>query len=292
MAGVEKKVKFIEAALIQNDVLRPWTIDINLERRLQQEASALDKVLSFTTPQKFAGTLCSSVIDSVPEELRHFQNTINLRVTRVLNGLPASDRDSYRQRQISGVSGEPSPISSLSKRSNSSNALSRPSSHTSHASALASARDYDDADLEYIDRLKRSMYLKSKHTRAQSAYAHRSISGTPGQNSKSIKSIPINAIRYSTAPFGPISPNKSKLMLMPHAPVPGADAYGVYGAPVHGVHGVHRVHGVQGVHGSQWVRTMHTRDRESQSRLPPRNISKSMKTLGTLGTSSCLGSYS
>ncbi|KAJ1433319.1 hypothetical protein B484DRAFT_447285 [Ochromonadaceae sp. CCMP2298] len=177
MAGQEKRVKFVDSAMLQNDVLRPWTIDIHLEKRLQQESSALNKILQFTTPQKFAGTLASSVIDSVPEELRVFRDTLNLKYSRRLS--------------------ESVPVESpaLSRRSE---ASTRPSSS---APSSAIPRDYDDADLEYIDRMKRSMYLKSMRIRQRPATSH----------------TPINSIHYS----GSLLPTASKMLLLPfHPPVP------------------------------------------------------------------------
>jgi hypothetical protein len=56
---------------------------------------------------------------------------------------------------------------------------------------------FEAADLAYIERVKHSMYSKSMRTmRARTAHT-----------------APIQSIRYSQEPFGPISPTKSKLIL-------------------------------------------------------------------------------
>jgi hypothetical protein len=218
MAGQEKRVKFVDSAMLQNDVLRPWTIDIHLEKRLQQESSALNKILQFTTPQKFAGTLASSVIDSVPEELRVFRDTLNLKYSRRLSELVPVESPALSRRSEASTRPSSSAPSSAIPRYHSytysctltlillllysyiltlillyllllysysySYSYSFSFSSSSYSSysysfsytlillllllllySLLFPRDYDDADLEYIDRMKRSMYLKSMRIR-------------------------------------------------------------------------------------------------------------------------------
>jgi len=72
-----RKPKIIDSSLITNDVLRPWTIDIHENEKLQIETSALDIVLTYTTPQKFAGTLGISPLDARPKGYQEFEHTLN-----------------------------------------------------------------------------------------------------------------------------------------------------------------------------------------------------------------------
>jgi hypothetical protein len=200
MASKKKTVRFTDSSLINNDVLRPWTIDLNLDRRLQQESSALDKILSFTTPQKFAGTLASSVLDSTPDEFKEFRSTLDQRMNARKFGastqVPQSDP---------GSGGKNSNNNSQRQNSDSSrlrNELGEklPSGRRSGA-ATPSVEMYQDcfeaADLAYIERVKQSMYSKSMRS----------------MRAKTAHTAPIQSIRYSQEPFGPISPSKSKLML-------------------------------------------------------------------------------
>jgi hypothetical protein len=201
MASKKKTVRFTDSSLINNDVLRPWTIDLNLDRRLQQESSALDKILSFTTPQKFAGTLASSVLDSAPDEYKEFRSTLEQRMNASKFGVSAQVPQSEP-----GSGGKSS--NSNSQRGNSDSSRLRnefgeklPSGRRSGV-ATPSVETYQDcfeaADLAYIERVKHSMYSKSMRT----------------MRAKTAHTAPIQSIRYSQEPFGPISPTKSKLLLM------------------------------------------------------------------------------
>lgn len=79
-----RKPKIIDSSLIKNDVLRPWTIDIHENEKLQIETSALDIVLTYTTPQKFAGTLGVSPLDARPKGYREFEHTLNNKLVSTL----------------------------------------------------------------------------------------------------------------------------------------------------------------------------------------------------------------
>mmetsp|Transcript_10855 Transcript_10855/g.17681 ORF Transcript_10855/g.17681 Transcript_10855/m.17681 type:complete len:255 (+) Transcript_10855:111-875(+) len=213
----KKTVKFLDSSLISNDVLRPWTINIDLEKRLQEESSAFDKILTFTTPQKFAGTLGSSDIDHVPDEFREYQPMLELNVTKKLQETLSR---TTKNRRLDPKSPATSSSRVSSHRESGSGRISRantPSSRGGHSgdgsgngSRRSSRGSYDDPDIEYIERLKRSMYvktMKAQKSRAQTAYHN--------------EYRPIQGIRYSEYPFGPVSPTKSKLILTPfHAPKP------------------------------------------------------------------------
>ena len=193
MATKKKTVRFTDSSLINNDVLRPWTIDVNLDRRLHQEAIALNKILAFTTPQKFAGTLVGSVLDSAPDEFKEFQNTLNQRTKAKLSGSTTLNE----QPPVSGNRSNRSNTDSSRLRSNISEKAQSDSGNVSRA-FTPSIEDYSDcfepADLAYIEKLKRN----SMRTAMRGNTTHAST---------------IHGIRYSQAPFGPISPSKSKLLL-------------------------------------------------------------------------------
>lgn len=205
MTSKKKQVRFRDSSLINNDVLRPWTIDLNLDRRLQQESFALDKILAFTTPQKFAGTLASSVLDHPPDEFKEFQSTLDQKI----RGKSLTDSlDQQQQLSVQGVGANANNGSGNNSNRNSDS--SRFKSNVSDR-GLGSGRQsgtqtpvtesfsdcFDAADLAYIERIKSNMYSRSmRSTRARTAYA-----------------APLQSIRYSQQPFGPISPTKSKLML-------------------------------------------------------------------------------
>lgn len=209
MAGKTKKVKFMDSSLINNDVLRPWTIDINLDSKLQQEAIALEKILSFTTPQKFAGTLASSVLDATPMEYKEFKSSMELKSSKysASAGQGSSAAADSKSPLMSGKSGS-NPQSNRSNQSESSrlkdsiNEWGSASGSGNNSRLTTPSVDYqdcfDEADMAYIERVKQSMYDKNmrRTKRAQTAPL-----------------APIQGIRYSEGPFGPISPTKSKLML-------------------------------------------------------------------------------
>lgn len=79
-----RKPKIIDSSMIKNDVLRPWTIDIHENEKLQIETSALDIVLTYTTPQKFAGTLGISPLDARPKGYQEFEYTLNDKLVSTL----------------------------------------------------------------------------------------------------------------------------------------------------------------------------------------------------------------
>ena len=191
-----KKVRFTDLTLLKNDVLRPWTIDINLDRKLQQEAVALDKVLAFTTPQKFAGTLASSVLDTKLNEYAEFTTTLDQRIK---TGIITS----------TGIVPRPETSTNSTRASDSTrNSTNRGDSSKGGSSAqsrsMTPAVEEDEcftaADLAYIDRMKRSSLYKSK-MRSSGHRPHTSH----GQS--------LQGIRYSEKPFGPESATKSKLMI-------------------------------------------------------------------------------
>lgn len=198
---VPKKVRFTDSALIKNDVLRPWTIDLNLDRKLQQEAVALDKILSFTTPQKFAGTLASSVLDTKLQEYTEFKSTLDQRIkTGIITSTGIIDAPGSEKANSSSNSTRNSDSSRMaSNRSDRANGGS-----SNHSRTMTPAVDdyecFTEADLAYIDRMKRSSTFKRSirtSGRAQTAHHTQSIQG----------------IRYSQLPPGPISPSRSKLNL-------------------------------------------------------------------------------
>lgn len=204
MAGKSKKVKFVDSSLINNDVLRPWTIDLTLDSKLQQEAIALEKILSFTTPQKFAGTLASSVLDATPVEYKEFKSTLeqksNLSSTKSggeLKSPPISGKSNSNQQSQRSNQSESSRLKDNINEWGSGYGSDNQSRMTTPSVDYQDC--FDEADMAYIERVKQSMYDKSmrRSKRAQTA--------TP--------LAPIQGIRYSEGPFGPISPNKSKLML-------------------------------------------------------------------------------
>jgi hypothetical protein len=195
MASKKKKsVKFLDSSLLNNDELRPWTIDLKLDQRLQQESIALDKILSFTTPQKFAGTLASSVLDSTPREFVEFRSTLQQnksgQIGRASPEAPLSGKNSNRSN----------PDSSRSEGVSGKKQLQVPLSRSSTPMSETYQDLISDSDLEYIDRLKKSIYM-------------RSMSKMRAQTANSISAGTLSAIRYTQQPFGPISPTKSKLVL-------------------------------------------------------------------------------
>lgn len=195
-----KKVRFTDSALIKNDVLRPWTIDLNLDRKLHQEAVALDKILSFTTPQKFAGTLASSVLDTKLQEYTEFKSTLDHRIkTGVITSTGIIDAPGSEKANSHSNSTRNSDSSRMvSNRSDRTNGGSSNLSRTM-TPALDDYECFTEADLAYIDRMKRSStYKKSMRSSGRAQTAHtQSIQG----------------IRYSQPSPGPLSPSRSKLNL-------------------------------------------------------------------------------
>jgi hypothetical protein len=202
MTSKHKVVRFRDSSLIDNDVLRPWTIDLNLDRRLEQESMALDKILTFTTPQKFAGTLASSVLDHPPPEYMEFRNTLDQRLSR--EGFPQVADSRTASNSNRGSNGNSTRCTDSSRFRADEGGLGfdgrrRPSGAPSPATE-AFTDCFDAADLAYIERIKGNMYAKSMRStraRAQTAYVP-----------------PLQSIKYSQQPFGPISPSKSKVMLL------------------------------------------------------------------------------
>lgn len=190
-----KKVRFTNMTLLKNDELRPWTIDINLDRKLQLEAVALDKVLAFTTPQKFAGTLASSVLDAKLNEYAEFTTTLDQRIkTGIITSTGIVPRPETTNTTRAGDSTRNSS-SRVDSSNNGSIAQSR-----SMTPAVDDDECFTAADLAYIDRMKRSSLYK-RSMRSSVGRPHTSH----GQS--------LQGIRYSEKPFGPVSPSKSKLML-------------------------------------------------------------------------------
>jgi len=198
MASKGKTVRFRDSSLIDNDELRPWTIDLNLEQRLQQESGALDKILLFTTPQKFAGTLANSVLDSAPQEFKEFKSTLEQRIqsrgTVPFESQKLSAKGSTSNSNSTRNSDSSRQLSNRSSRNYSSGRLSGAQTPTTE-----SLQDcFDAADLAYIERIKSSMYANSKRNTMRARTAQTGV---------------LPSIRYSQEPFGPISPSKSKLIL-------------------------------------------------------------------------------
>jgi len=92
-----RKPKIIDSSLIKNDVLRPWTIDIHENEKLQIETSALDIVLTYTTPQKFAGTLGVSPLDARPKGYQEFEHTLN---DKLVSTLKINNKNNNNNRKV------------------------------------------------------------------------------------------------------------------------------------------------------------------------------------------------
>ena len=61
-----RKPKVIDVSLLNNEVLRPWTIDINSFSKMKDEAFELEKTKMFTSPPKWGGLRGSSELESKP----------------------------------------------------------------------------------------------------------------------------------------------------------------------------------------------------------------------------------
>jgi len=93
-----RKPKILDSSLIKNDVLRPWTIDIHENEKLFIETSALDIVLTYTTPQKFAGTLGISPLDARPKGYQEFEHTLNDKIVRTLRTTKINNHNNIKNR--------------------------------------------------------------------------------------------------------------------------------------------------------------------------------------------------
>lgn len=191
-----RKVRFSDMTLLNNDVLRPWTIDLNLERKLQQEAVALDKVLAYTTPQKFAGTLASSVLDSKLNEYAEFTTTLDQRLKTGVVTSTAPKLENGNTNNNTTRSNDSARTSSVRDSSKTGSTIHSRST----TPAVSEDECFTAADLAYIDRMKQSsLYKNSMRSSARRPHTAHTQS--------------LQGIRYSEQPFGPISPSKSKLML-------------------------------------------------------------------------------
>lgn len=101
-----RKPKIIDSALIKNDELRPWTIDIHENEKLQIETSALDIVLTYTTPQKFAGTLGVSPLDARPKGYQEFEHTLNDKLVSTLKINNNNNNKNYKNNNYNRKVGD------------------------------------------------------------------------------------------------------------------------------------------------------------------------------------------
>lgn len=149
---------------------------------------ALDKILAFTTPQKFAGTLASSVLDHPPPEYRAFKSTLEQRAQQ--------NKDAARTSNAgTGGNNEEHSARSTGSFGLQSDNSRRPSGAQTPNTELYSDC-FDAADLAYIERIKSNMYSKSiRSTRARAQTAL----------------VPLRGVRYAQE-LAPISPTKSKLI--------------------------------------------------------------------------------
>lgn len=146
----------VNVSCLDNEVLRPWTIDVLANERLREEMSALENTISITSPQKNAGRRGVSILDNQIPALVDFHKTVKQRA--VANGY----RTIYDSRQ--GI-----PSSSSSKPSGAASRASNRSDPTEPASRSPSSSDMpadeDDEDVRYISAVQRSIFTSSRHLR-------------------------------------------------------------------------------------------------------------------------------
>jgi hypothetical protein len=71
--------KPVDLATLNNDLLRPWTVNPGTEKILTREISKLDKTINITSPQMSAGDIGYSVLDRKAPEIEDFHTTMKNR---------------------------------------------------------------------------------------------------------------------------------------------------------------------------------------------------------------------
>jgi hypothetical protein len=71
--------KPVDVATLNNDLLRPWTVNPGTEKILTREISKLDKTIIITSPQMSAGDIGYSVLDRKAPEIEDFHVTMKNR---------------------------------------------------------------------------------------------------------------------------------------------------------------------------------------------------------------------
>ncbi|RYH29006.1 hypothetical protein EON65_10085 [archaeon] len=164
----------LNVAYLDNETLRPWTINPDAERRLNVEISALENTISITSPQMYAGRRGHSVLDNKFPELVAFEKTIHIRAKanpyrtiydppevllaygKVSNG--SSKRGS--QGSASGSAGMGSRLSRPNDRSN----YDQQPENNSHRNSPRSPSE-TDLDIMYITGIQKKMYEDARHKR-------------------------------------------------------------------------------------------------------------------------------
>lgn len=184
-ASRSKKSKSQDPGLMNNDILRPWTIDVTQEQKLLQVTRGLDQTLSLTSPQKYAGNLGSSVLDSCPPGFREFKLSWNRNISENLQENTSSvvmSAKSKRENIENDSQSYPTKLNLLENEIN------------SNDNNTNEEKEYDDSDLKNIDKIKHSLYVNT-------------------MRSMRAKTAPIHAIRYSTRALAPLLPSGNRVLI-------------------------------------------------------------------------------
>ena len=148
------KKKVFDITLVPNNVLRPWTMDDQLDFKISEEVECLERTISQISPQKLAGLRGDSILDGLSAGLAEHEKTIrrphNFGTTVIAESKPTSRQSSRASSvQFKQTFTEVSP----------------------RAESVRSRNDEEIADEQHIEDLQRTM-----HRRAVSSH---SISKSP-----------------------------------------------------------------------------------------------------------------
>lgn len=76
----ERRPRIVDVSLLNNEALRPWTIDIKSEERMKDEVEKLEKTITITTPQKWGGFPGSSCLEHKPQGFEKLPRFVHKRV--------------------------------------------------------------------------------------------------------------------------------------------------------------------------------------------------------------------
>jgi len=162
-----KLLRKIDVGKLNNDILRPWTVNHQSQEVLRNAINDLERTKAYTTPQKKAGVRGLSVLDQKEPVMIDFENTMKLRAT--LNGYRTQYHPTTAEQQNGTRSSKSKTSSKLSSRQlkdtiNNTNSTEQ-SSDLIQSNPIATALkilDEDDEDAKFAGRIQKRILNEAR----------------------------------------------------------------------------------------------------------------------------------
>lgn len=165
-----KQRKAFDAARMDNNTLRPWTVNTQSEEVLKTAIQDLEKTKAYTTPQKKAGIRGFSILDQKEPAMIDFENSIKLRAT--LNGYRTQFQPTTAEHSngimVVGSKMKTSSKTGSRQKNETQSPLAQNFSESQINNLTTPINDYveeDDEDTKYIDKIRKRIYNEARHAR-------------------------------------------------------------------------------------------------------------------------------